>query len=292
MPPSLIDLSHRAKFRLTGADRERYLNGQVTNQVARATPEAAIEACVCNVKGRLEGVVHLTRSSDGAAFWIDAPAELRDSLFARLGRYIIADDCELEDVTEERGLIHALGGTPDLPGASWRRCDRFGVPGWDLWVDRNSVARVMALGEELSERDREDLRIRHGVPAWGAELGHDTLPAEVGLDRRAVDFHKGCYVGQEIVSRVESVGRVNRVLVWLASDAEPAVAGAEVFPMATGGEPKAAGVVTSVTSDGRLALALLRRDFAEPETKLVLSDKNGKLASQIWEVRKIDSAKG
>ena len=76
-------------LQLSGADRVRYLNGQVSNDVTRATWKSAIEACVCNLKGKLDGVVFITASVDGGVFLIDAPGELRDSLFARLDRYII-----------------------------------------------------------------------------------------------------------------------------------------------------------------------------------------------------------
>lgn len=287
MQPCLIDLSDRAKYRLTGGDRERYLNGQVSNQVTRATPDTAIEACVCNVKGKLDGVIHITRSADGEAFWIDAPAALRDSLLARLGRYIIADDCELEDMTDELGLIHVIGDRPDLPGAQWRQSDRYGVPGHDLWVEPGSVSRVLAGGTVLDPSAVDDLRIRQGVPAWGAELGPDTLPAEVRLDERAVDFHKGCYLGQEVVSRLESVGRPARLLVLIAGypDSAPVSAGDTLYAASQDAGQKPAGTVTSVASDGRLALAILRREFASPETKLVLQPENGKLLSHFWEVR-------
>jgi folate-binding protein YgfZ len=284
MTPCLIDLSTRAKFRLTGADRERYLNGQVSNQVSRATAEAAVEACVCNVKGKLDGVIHITRSDDGGAFWIDAPAELRESLFARLSRYIIADDCELEDVTEEWGLIHALGDGPGVPGARGRASDRYGVPGRDFWLEPSAVPPAEA------EAEAEDLRIRHGVPRWGAELTPDTLPAEAGLDRRAVDFHKGCYLGQEVVSRLESVGRVNRVLALLWSGQGGGRVGAEVLAVPAAEGDKALGVVTSVSPDGCHALAYVKRDRSAPETKLVFRGRDGKVESQIWEVRTFQSA--
>ncbi|MCB1076450.1 MAG: folate-binding protein YgfZ [Verrucomicrobiae bacterium] len=291
MKPCLIDLSSRAKFRLTGADRERYLNGQVTNQVKLATPEKAIEACVCNVKGKLEGVVHITRSADGEAFWIDGPPELRDSLFARLGRYIIADDCELEDVTDDFGLVHALGEWPDLPGAVWKASNRWGMPGVDLWVERDSLPKILSAGAPMDAEALEDLRIRNGIPRWGAEWNADTLPAEVRLDERAVDFHKGCYVGQEVVSRLESVGRVNRLLVAIEAitDGGVATVGAEVFSADDSSGEKPSGMVTSVTSDGRRALAIVKRDLSEPETKLVLRENEGKLGSQIWEVRTLGS---
>lgn len=283
----LIDLSDRAKFRLTGPDSERYLNGQVSHRVSLATPENAIEACVCNVKGKLDGVVHITRSADGEALLIDAPAELRESLLARLDRYLVADDCEWEDVTESLALIHALGPRPDLPGAVWKTSRRFGPVGADLWITPDTRGRMQDRLIPADHPDIETLRIRHGVPRWGAELSADTLPAEAGLDRWAVDFHKGCYLGQEVISRIQSVGRVNRVLSLLEVTDGDAPVGAGLYPVDSD-QAKPVGTITSLTADGRLALAYLRREWAGPETKLVTRPTDAKMKVGNLEVRIFD----
>jgi folate-binding protein YgfZ len=91
----------------------------------------------------------------------------------------------------------------------------------------------------------ERLRIEQAVPRWGAELEAATLPAEAGLDTTAVDFHKGCYIGQEVVSRIKSVGHANRALrVFELIAGTPPPAGAEFF--LAGERERAAAVVTSV----------------------------------------------
>lgn len=246
-----IDLSPRAKFRLSGADRVRYLNGQVSNDVGKATEAAAISACVTTVKGRLQGLVWITVEAGGEAFLIDTDSELRELLMARLGKYIIADDVELEDVSDEYSLLHVIGA--DGEGVA---SERFATPGRDLWLRRG--AELPAL-DRMGTEEIERFRVAQGVPAWGAELTVETLPAEALLDRRSVDFHKGCYVGQEVISRVESVGRVNRTLAALVFE------GSEVKPgwQLTDAEGAAAGVVTSVVlaADGSfLGLAFLKRD--------------------------------
>ncbi len=74
---------------------------------------------------------------------------------------------------------------------------------------------------EARSDEIELLRIERGIPRWGNELSEDTLPQEAGLDEMAVDFKKGCYVGQEVVSRIHSVGRVNRRLCGFVGDFEP-----------------------------------------------------------------------
>ena len=110
---ALVDLGGRAKWRLTGGDRVRYLNGQVTNDVRKATAGSAMAACVTTAKGRLCGVVYVSAGRDFLR--LDAEGELREGLGARLERYIIADDAALEDVTEEECLYHVLA--PDAPKA-------------------------------------------------------------------------------------------------------------------------------------------------------------------------------
>ncbi len=293
-PDQLIDLSPRAKFRLHGPDAERYLNGQVSNRVSLATAENAIAACVCNVKGKLEGVVFLSRCASSGDFLIDAPGELRESLLARLDRYLIADDCELEDVSEVFALVHAIGETPpsiDLPGAVWKRADRFGAPGHDLWFEAESRSALTdSAGGLIGETAPavEDFRIRHGVPRWGAELTPETLPAEAGLDKTAIDFHKGCYLGQEVISRIQSVGRVNRALALLAVTAGTVAPGEAVFPEDADHDAKPAGLLTSVTSDGEWALGYLKRDWLAAQTKLVTRAPDDKVTVGNLEVRNFE----
>ena len=116
-----LDLSARAKLRVTGADRFRFLNGQITNDLRKASETAAIEACVLNAKGKLNA--HIFIAALGESFLIDAEPELRETLRARLERYVIADDVQIEDVTDEFSLFHVL--TEDSPAAGvWPDCFR------------------------------------------------------------------------------------------------------------------------------------------------------------------------
>ena len=246
-----IDLSDRAKFRLSGGDRVRYLNGQVSNDVSRLAEGETISACVSTIKGRLEGHVFITVEAGGEAFLIDTDPELRATLFARLAKYIIADDAELDDVSDDFVLVHVLAADGDGSASS-----RLAMHGRDRWLQ---AGELEAGADWLSAAAVERMRIERGVPKWGAELTPDTLAAEALLDRTSVDFHKGCYVGQEVISRIESVGRVNRSLTALTF---------------TGGTPgpgwtliddagKEVGAVTSVAemSDGGvLGLGYLKRE--------------------------------
>src|SRR5215831_4822970 len=129
-----LELSVRAKLRVTGADRFRFLNGQITNDLLKASETGAIEACVLNAKGKLNA--HIFIAALGESFLIDAERELRETLRARLERYVIADDVQIDDVTDEFSLFHVLTG--DMPAAGVGRivsAPRFAATGWDIWSD-------------------------------------------------------------------------------------------------------------------------------------------------------------
>ena len=203
-----VDLSKRAKFRVTGKDRVRYLNGQVSNDVRKVSSKETISACVTTAKGKLEGLIWISEDTSSESLLIDADPELRESLMMRLSKYIISDDVEIFDVTGDYQLIHDLGHDDDNLMLS----NRFCCNGVDRWI---KVGDLIAGADWMSDKRLEEYRIKQGVPAWGYELNSNTLPQEALLERKSVDFHKGCYVGQEIISRLKSVGRVRRLLVGL-----------------------------------------------------------------------------
>jgi tRNA-modifying protein YgfZ len=236
----LADLSTTVKLRLTGPDAERYLNGQVSQDVRKIPAGAAAWACVCTHKGKLEALVLIARTADG--FLISADAALAETLPARLEKYLIADDAVLEDVTEEFALVHGFGAPP-LPDGIAFTVDRWGTPGTDVWLPRGTGKPA-----EFSPAEAlETLRIARGIPAWGPELSGDILPPEARLEERCVDYYKGCYTGQEVISRLRSVGKVNRLLHRLRAPAGVRLeAGWEIF---SGAEP--AGHITSYTAGQR-----------------------------------------
>ena len=260
----LADLSARVELALTGADRVRYLNGQVTSDVRKLAAGHTQPACVTTAKGRLCAEVLITATAD--ALFIDADATLRDTLPARLERYIIADDVTLDDVTDTRALLHFIGRPPpEIAGAHSVPSRRFGRVGWDVRLPAAAFAAEKAalFAQHLLLDDAllETLRIEAGIPRWGRELGEDTLPPEAGLDRTHIDYHKGCYIGQEVISRLKSVGHVNRQLTgFISADGTPPAAGAVVFSPA---DERPVGAITSVAFSFALekpiALGYLRR---------------------------------
>jgi len=265
-------LSDRVKLVLTGADRVRYLNGQVTSNVQKLLPGQTQPACVTTAKGRLCAEVIITARAD--ALIVDADGALRETLPGRLERYIISDDVALADATDELRLFHLLParGEPiesvlraDFGTLDHHPAQRFGRTGIDFFLSAAEAAdRFPQLTAHLVLLDDallETLRIEAGVPRWGCELGEDTLPPEAGLDRTHIDYHKGCYIGQEVISRLKSVGHVNRQLTgFLSEDGTMPAAGAAVF---ASGDERSVGIVTSVAFSFALerpiALGYLRR---------------------------------
>jgi folate-binding protein YgfZ len=256
----VADLSARAKFRLTGADRVRYLNGQVTANVTKLAPGAVMPGCVTTAKGKLCGDIFIR--AEGEALYLDAEPELREPLAARLEKYIIADDVTLTDVTEDVQLLHWLGGpAPGVLDTPRATVNRFGTAGEEIWLTGAGLLREAAV---LSPELLELIRIEAGVPRWGHELGPDTLPPEAGLDRTHIDYHKGCYIGQETISRLRSVGHVNRELMgFVALTDEQLAQGMRIFAVGDAADARPLGQITSAAYSFALAkpiaLGYLRR---------------------------------
>ncbi len=207
-----VVLDDRAVFEMTGPDRVRYLNGQVTNDVAKDLEAHSIAACLCTLKGKVEFLLWIR--SEGDSLWIDGPREQREELFERLDRYLIADDCEIHDRTDSGTLTHHF--MEEIPGTPSLRTERGGK---DLWFSTDTPFPYK-LSSRISKSDFELLQWKAGIPRPQQEITGNEFPAELGIDLWAVDFHKGCYLGQEVISRIESVGRVKRVLCRVSANVQ------------------------------------------------------------------------
>ncbi|MES2996813.1 MAG: hypothetical protein V4733_08390 [Verrucomicrobiota bacterium] len=206
---SWINHGTPALFAVKGADAIRYINGQVTQDVRRVMGDnLALSGCVLDVKGRVQFRVWMMKGPDDS-LWIQGEADLADELEARLEKYLIADDAEIERIEGWR-LWHGIEEDEIPEQAVVFRAERWGVAGQDVWLpDNDSFAPDLLLeGEKL-----EDFRIRNRVPIWGAELVPGIFPQEAGLEDSDISFHKGCYIGQEVISRIKRAGKINRHLV-------------------------------------------------------------------------------
>lgn len=294
-----IDLSARSKWLLRGGDRVRYLNGQVTNNIKTATDSRSVYACVTNVKGRVEGdvFVHSSLIEGDPALVIDAEPGLRETLGVRLDRYIIADDAELVDVSDEWQLWHAFGGKAaqfqEIPlpeGAHRTSAWRLGQDGVDLWwpVAAGGPPLPLTAGTPLTAEEREVWRICAGVPAWPDELNTEVFPPEAGLQDRGMDYAKGCYIGQEILSRIKTTGKMPQCLVRLQGHGEadaPFTTGALLFHPKEDGTLAKVGHVTSAcrhpVHGHPVGLAYVKQAFASAHSLLLASEEPPKITFEV-----------
>lgn len=270
---ALFYLTNRVKLRVTGTDRLRYLNGQISNDLRKATAQNAIHACVLTAKGKIDADVFIIAQGD--SFLIDTDAEMREQLQARLDRYVIADDVQIEDVTEEFALFHVTGATIPAVEAviAIAQSDRFRCAGSDIWLPKaNHDTAVQALATQLSGCDEhcaEVFRIERGIPRWGHELSGEIIPTEAGLEESAIDFAKGCYIGQEVISRIKMSGQTNKRLCGLVGKGDLDFAAGMRL---TASDGKDVGRVTSATRSERLGrqigLGFVKRGFNELGTLL------------------------
>jgi folate-binding protein YgfZ len=202
MATETVQLADLAHFHLAGPDAERYLNGQVSQQIAGMSLEETRYTFVCDPKGRILFDAHITRTEDG--FLLNTTLAKRELVLERLDKYLISDDCEWNDETEKWTLIHQFN-----PEAEPREnaLNRFGFPGEDRYYPIGEI-EFPPVTKDLSAM--ETLRIAKGVPHTQDLEG--VFPAETRIENRAVSFAKGCYLGQEVVSRMKRAGRTNRQL--------------------------------------------------------------------------------
>jgi folate-binding protein YgfZ len=269
-----VDLSARAKFRIRGADAFRFLNGQITNDLRKANETAAIEACILNAKGKMDA--HIFASVERDCFLVDAAADVREALRARVERYVIADDVQIEDVTDQFSIFHVL--SPESPHQDLGRivsAHRFAQPGWDIWEDAASYEhlrqQLSSAFTFLDPATAELTRIEQGLPRWGCELTQEIIPIEANLEQRTIDYQKGCYIGQEVISRMKMSGQTNKRLCGLVS-LDDVLLQPGMKLAAPSADTKEVGWITSATRSERLgkqiALGYAKRGFNNVGTKL------------------------
>jgi len=236
---------------------------------------------------RMEGEKR-SGAEGGEAIWVDTEPEALAAARRHLEMYKIGREVELVDVTEERAIISLIGprsvemaGSPALPEYAVEEVSVEGIEclavgtalGIDLIaaaVDRERLVAVLAGAgaPAVSPEAAEILRIESGRPRFGSEMDTATMPAEAGIVPRAVNFEKGCYIGQETVARLHYKGKPNRHLRGLSLSA-PAVRGSALML----GEKEVGKLGGSGVSPahGPIGLALVRRE-AEPGAELLVGE--------------------
>ena len=265
-------------LRLTGPDRLDFVQGQMTANLKAAPTPGMVPACFLNVRGQIEQFARVYRRADDVYLHLDdlsGSGEQAALLAARLKKYIIFDQVEVHDVTGVLSSLHLW--SEELPGWNAQgpdvqsfdlgdselsagtvlaaRVNRSGETGLDVhYLRKHEAALLEILGaEEVPPAELEAARIEAGVSDVVRDGWQGSLLQEVGQDA-AISYRKGCYVGQEIMARLEARGNARHALFQLAGEALP-----PHTPVLHGDRV----VGQTGASTGRLALVKLRKDLPE-----------------------------
>jgi len=295
----LIDLSHRGKFRVTGRDRRTWLHGQVTQDVNGLPEGRGAYATIMNPQGRMVSDLRLFALED--ALIADCPAGTATPIPEYLDRYLIMERAEIEDLTQEWALLSLQGPQSVMALAAvlgegvtrlslWdfaaecyqnetvyvTRAAHCGEDGFDLFLP---ASRAASLWAALCQHRREFAvhsvgwhalnlrRVEAGIPWWGEELDATIVPLEARLEH-AISYTKGCYVGQEIIARIDARGHVNNLLAGFFVHGETLPErGVEIHH-----DGKRVGRVSTAVQSPRLqrpvALGYLRRELQDAGTRV------------------------
>jgi folate-binding protein YgfZ len=255
-------LPDRGVVKVVGNDVRGFLNGLLTSDVSQVTPESAGFAALLTPQGKIivDMIVAETPAQDGGVFFLDVPKALAKSCVDRLNFYKLRANVMVEDLSEALGVMAIWEGDAVTEYGLCYRDPRLPALGQRVLLPFHLATEAAAdLGAELVPAAVfEAHRIALGIPRGGVDFIYgDAFPHETDMDQlHGVDFHKGCFIGQEVVSRMEHRGNVRTRIVPVAYEGFAPDAGAAV----TAAE-KQVGTFGS-SAEGR-ALAMLRLDRAE-----------------------------
>jgi tRNA-modifying protein YgfZ len=303
----LFDRSDRCRLAVSGPDRAKFLNNLMTNDVKRLPVGKGCEAFVTSTQGRTIAFVIVLATEDAISLGTD-PGGMQ-GLLPHLEKYGVFDDIAIEDQSASTFEFHLAGAAADeivrqcggqlpeivelahvrteLRGQPVRliRESPAGLPGLTVIgttetagsVKESVFAAAGGMGlVEACPSVFEVLRIEAGTPVFGKDITEKNLPQEIGRDARAINFVKGCYLGQETVARLDALGHVNQILRGLVfepgSDCPPSGATLE------DGDKRVGVVTSSAFSPARnasVALGMVRTSHAEPGTKVTIRVGDG-----------------
>jgi tRNA-modifying protein YgfZ len=249
-------LSDRGVVKVAGDDARRFLNGLATNDMA--TPGQACFAALLTPQGKIivDFIAAEAGPGDGGGFFLDCPRALASALVEKLNFYKLRAKVAVENLSEALGVMAVWDGAGSSEYGLSFADPRLAALGTRTLLPPNVLAEAAAdLGAALVEAEAYDAhRIALGVPRGGMDFSYgDTFPHEADMDQlNGVDFDKGCYIGQEVVSRVEHRASARNRVVPIAFEFAP-IAG---LPVQAGDKP--VGFIGSSTKG--CGLALLRLD--------------------------------
>jgi folate-binding protein YgfZ len=283
----VLDRSDRGKLLVTGSEAAEYLQGQLTNDIEALTPGEGCYAALLDRKGHMQADMRVLVVS-AEKIWVDTEPEGLGAARRHLEMYKIGRDADVVDAGAERAIVSLIGprsaelaGSSPLPeycheeiAVDGIECPAVGTAlGIDLIPDAADRERLIAALAEagapaVDPAAAEIVRIESGVPRFGSEMDTATMPAEAGIVAAAVNFEKGCYIGQETVARLHYKGKPNRHLRGLELSG-PAGPGATLSL----GDKEVGRLGSSCVSPahGPIGLAIVRRE-AEPGAELLVGE--------------------
>ena len=314
-----FDLSFRGRVCLTGADRMRFLNGQVTNNVKDLRAGEGCYAALVTAKGKLQSDLNIYCLPN--ELLLDFEPGLTGTVIERLEKYVIADDVQMTDVGALYGLLSVQGPKAEavvqslalpveIPAKpmSFNTVNdatlgeiyvmnrpRTGSSGFDLFVPVASLGAVMdkliaaakqAGGRACGWQALELARVEAGIPRFGADMDESNLAPETGIEGRAISYAKGCYIGQEVIARIRTYGNVAKALrrLRLADDLkELPKKGDKLYR-----DGKEAGYITSAVASpvlkANIALGYVRKEANQAGTELILRTADGESVVKVEEL--------
>jgi folate-binding protein YgfZ len=304
-----IHRPERGFIALAGEDRARWLNGMITNNIRDLAPGNGVYAFLLNPQGKIQG--DLYAFNRGEDMIVETDRAQVEKMLEIFDRYIIMDDVQPGDLTgsltaisitgpKSPELLTHLGFPPDmapllLAKGNWNgaelsvvRGDNPWVANYEIWTTPENAGEIFKAllevgAKPISTETLEIFRIACGIPKFGRDIRERDLPQETAQDR-ALNFNKGCYVGQEIVERIRSRGAVHRTLA--AFDVESMISpGARVQS-----DGKDVGEITSVaqlrvdSQDRVLALGYLRKEFTTGGQQLLVGEVAAKVVKLPFSV--------
>ncbi len=244
-------------LRVSGDDAATFLQGQFTNDLRELARERAVYGLWLTVKGRVLADSFILSGDAPGTFLVGSYFSPAAVVRERLESHVIADDVTLTDETEAWTGLTVMGDGADallaaapgparvFPGrrsaersVEWIAPLAAGEPEW--------AASLRAVGSVVGEEERERRRIMAGIPAIPREVGPGDLPNEAGLETVAISYTKGCYLGQEVMARLKSMGQVRRRLQRVQGDGP--VPPTLPAPLLAG--PRVVGELRSAVADG------------------------------------------
>lgn len=289
--------SRRGKLVITGRDRSTWLQGMISNDINLLSDKRRVmQACLLNVTGHV--IADLMVVDRGDSYLLEFHIDLLERVYRFLERYIIEEHVEIVDQSVFLSCISLQGPQADAKTLQLDAdlpediiaADHTGSGGYDIFLRSSELERLIvqlaAKGIlEFGMAAEEVLRVEAGIPAYGLELDENVLPHECGLEMTHISFTKGCYLGQEIVARIQTRGHTNRGLSGLLLEGDVLPAAGSNISQCIGVNSREIGCITSsVWSPARsqaIALGLLRHESREPGTAVVINSEHGDIRAKV-----------